>query len=140
MRTLAIVPALAFYCSHCGHTGCDPFATVGYDVTGHEADACTLVLASPSGSASATYAFPVPTEATCAGCFRASCTPESSPAPTYCARTYMNMKDMVAVQFDASTVGALSTQLRGSAYTATVTCGAATVIDHEAHAVDCLPR
>lgn len=126
----------------CSSSRCDDFATLSFDVAGHSADSCALVLtpAGPNASASAEYDFPAPTNvATCDGgpCTRATCTAVGGVTASYCARTLDAQHDRIALQFEGNAVAAL-VSLVGRDFSASLRCGASLVVDHEKHSVDCL--
>src|SRR5207244_2121966 len=105
-----------------------------YEVGGHDADACTLVLA--NGDRSIAYDFPPPlTASTCDGgpCTRALCTTAQGNAPSFCARTLADGRDRVSLQLEGDAASTFVSRV-GRTFTATLTCGGATIADAHADA------
>ncbi len=126
----------------CSSTRCDDFVTMAFEVGGHSADACALVLSPAAANASSSleldFAAPT-TAATCDGgaCTRAACTAVGGVTPSYCARILDAQHDRIELQFEGDSVPAL-VSLVGRDFNAQMRCGAALVVDRERHSVDCL--
>jgi len=124
----------------CASPPCDDFVTLSFEVGGHDADACSLVLAGPASSRE--YDFPAPsTAASCDGgpCTRSSCTtPDPKDAPSYCARTLADGHDRVVLQLESSAATALTTRLGSRNFSATLTCAGAVIADHRSESAGCI--